>query len=98
MSDDRMLQMRKDLQLITEAGIPCGDLDVDRDGYTVFEIAWAIREDVGKSHGQLASEIDVVCRMSLKEKAELRERVAKRTIFKDIQQRCSRVTAVRFSE
>ena len=99
---DRLIQMRKDLQLITEAGIPCGDLNVDHDGFVVFEIAWAIREDPEVSKRSNDNDpddaVNVVCRFSIAEKAALRARVAKVTLFKDIQQRVSRVTAVRFTE
>jgi hypothetical protein len=95
-SDD-LVQLRRRLQLITEAGIPCGDLMPDRDGFTMFLIESCIEDDPvvrERSDSGKVETINIVCRMSLTEKAELRTRVGQASQFADINQRCSSLTTL----
>lgn len=68
------------IQLMSAAGIPCADFDIERNRLTMWEIAFEIMEDVERSHpGQKA--LEVVSRMTLREKAELRTRVDKANFY-----------------
>lgn len=76
----RLSDFRDWIQLMSAAGIPCADMDLARDGLTIWEIAFAIMEDVDRSHPKQKA-LDVVRRMTLREKTELRARVDQASFY-----------------
>jgi hypothetical protein len=83
---DFLNTVRYQLQVFSTLGIPCSDADIYKERLTMLMLLDAIDSDPVVRERSMTGEetLNIVCRMSLTEKAELRARVGKATQWLNI--------------